>query len=367
LWDDDGKAYLVHAYAYSRAGIKNALRVRPMSPDGSRLLGEGEVAFNDPKRHPTMEGPKFLKKDDWYYILAPAGGVATGWQVALRSRHVYGPYEDKVVLEQGGTSINGPHQGALVDLPNGEWWFIHFQDVDVYGRIVHLQPVQWKDGWPLIGLDADGNGIGEPVLLSRKPVGNGESRPSTLQASDEFDSPKLGLQWQWQANHSDTWYSLTASKGRLRLFAQFAPEADLSKAPAVLQQKFPARTFAVETLMDFTPGQTGDEAGIAVTGRECASLAVRSAMQHRQFVSRMNGAETILGDAPLQPVKLRVDVNNVGQCFFSYDAGDGFVRLSEAFQALKGVWIGAKVGLYCLRPQNEMPAGYADFDYFRFE
>ncbi len=151
LWDDDGQAYLVHAYAYSLTGIKHRLRVCPMAPDGSKLLGEGKIVFDDPARHPTMEGPKFLKKDGFYYILAPAGGVSGGWQVALRSRNIYGPYEDKVVLEQGSTPVNGPHQGALVDTPSGEWWFLHFQDAGPYGRIVHMQPVRWQDEWPLDG------------------------------------------------------------------------------------------------------------------------------------------------------------------------------------------------------------------------
>ncbi len=101
FWDDDGQAYLVHAYARSRAGIKDRLRVRPMAPDASRLLGEGEIVFNDPARHPTLEGPKMYKRNGWYYIFAPAGGVTHGWQVALRSRRIYGPYEDRIVLAQG--------------------------------------------------------------------------------------------------------------------------------------------------------------------------------------------------------------------------------------------------------------------------
>jgi hypothetical protein len=107
LWDDDGQAYLVHAYAFSRSGLKHALRVRPMAPDGSRLLGAGHIVFHDPARQPIIEGPKFLKKDGWHYISAPAGGVETGWQVALRSRRIYGPYEDRIVLQQGGTPVNG--------------------------------------------------------------------------------------------------------------------------------------------------------------------------------------------------------------------------------------------------------------------
>ena len=203
LWDDDGSAYLVYAYAKSRAGIKDKLRVRPMAPDGSRLLGEGKIVFDEPERHPTIEGPKFLKRDGWYYILAPGGGVDTGWQVVLRSRHIYGPYEDCVVLEQGSTSVNGPHQGALVDTPGGEWWFLHFQDAGVYGRISHLQPVEWADGWPLIGRDYDGNGIGEPVPLWRKPDVGRDTRIAVPATSDAFTSERLGLQWQWSANHRE--------------------------------------------------------------------------------------------------------------------------------------------------------------------
>lgn len=127
LWDDDGKAYLVHAFAGSRSGIKSVLVVNRMSPDGTRLLDDGVVAFDGHDKHPTVEGPKFHKIGEYYYISAPAGGVATGWQLVLRSKNIYGPYEEKIVLAQGKTNINGPHQGALVDTPAGEWWFSIFR------------------------------------------------------------------------------------------------------------------------------------------------------------------------------------------------------------------------------------------------
>ena len=201
FWDEDGRAYLIHAYAGSRAGIKHLLRVRPMAPNGSRLLDEGRIVFHAPERHPTIEGPKLLKKDGWYYILAPAGGVSTGWQVALRSRHIDGPDQEKIVLEQGGTPINGPHQGALVDTPAGEWWFVHFQCADLYGRIAHLQPVRWQDGWPLMGEDRDHNGVGEPVLVRSKPKISLRVPRAVPATSDDFNGSTLGVQWQWQANH----------------------------------------------------------------------------------------------------------------------------------------------------------------------
>ncbi|HLP76575.1 MAG TPA: family 43 glycosylhydrolase, partial [Candidatus Paceibacterota bacterium] len=203
LWDDDGQAYLVHAYAGSRAGIKHRLRICPMHSDGSKLLGEGKIVFHEPEKHPTLEGPKFHKRDGWYYISAPAGGVETGWQVVMRSRDVFGPYEDRIVLGQGDTDINGPHQGALVDTADDGWWFLHFQDTGVYGRVLHLQPVRWEDGWPVVGNE------GQPVLRHAKPRIIPAQPPCVPETSDEFDRRQLGLQWQWNANHREGWYSLT--------------------------------------------------------------------------------------------------------------------------------------------------------------
>ncbi len=370
LWDDDGKAYLVHAYAGSRAGIKHRLRVAPMSPDGTRLIGEGKIVFHEPEKHPTLEGPKFLNRDGWYYILAPAGGVQEGWQTVLRSRNIFGPYEDKIVLHQGNTAINGPHQGALVETQNGEWWFLHFQDTGVYGRVVHLQPVEWRDGWPLMGAINGSDAPGEPVLRHRKPsVGNNQSRltsaatiPST---SDEFSSSRLGLQWQWHANHLEDWFSLTARTGWLRLYAH--PSAsELQSVPQLLLQKFPARTFTVETTLDLSGGRAGDEAGLIVTGRTHAAISLRKTEYGTQLVFR-NGEDRVFDETSSNIAMLRVTVREGGVCTFSHTGKDGgWIELPGTFQAQPGVWIGAKVGMYCAGGNSGAGGGFADFDHFRF-
>lgn len=360
LWDDDGRAYLVHAYAGSRAGIKHQLRVCPMAPDGSKLLGEGEIVFHQPKKHPTLEGPKFLKKDGWYYILAPAGGVETGWQIALRSRNIYGPYEDKIVLSQGRTEINGPHQGALVDTLDDAWWFLHFQDAGVYGRIIHLQPVRWEDGWPLMG------NAGEPVLHHAKPGGIATQMPSAAPAtSDEFDAPQLGLQWQWSANHKAEWYSLTSRPGWLRLFPQ--PASNLLNAQTnLLLQKFPARTFQVETELTLEVGQPGDESGVVVAGEKSVKLGLHHDGTNHWLVLRTDKTLEKLQRLSFPSVKLRVQVHAGGKCFFSYADKAGFVPVPQTFQATKGKWIGAKIGLYSIRQNVDSSTGHTDFDYFRF-
>lgn len=362
LWDDDGKAYLVHAYAHSRSGLKHKLRICPMAPDASRLLGEGQVVFDQPERQHTIEGPKFLKRDGWYYILAPAGGVATGWQTVLRSRNIFGPYEDRIVLEQGNTPVNGPHQGGLVATPDDEWWFLHFQDAGVYGRVVHLQPVEWQDGWPLMGRDGGGKRI--PVLHYRKPMTTSKTVAAIPQANDEFTSSKLGLQWQWYANHEDDWHSLVARPGWLRLLAQPASGNGLCQAPHLLLQKFPARAFEVETLMEFAPAQDGDEAGVAVTGNEAAALVLRANGQTNQIVFRNGGCEQLIGTLPAGGVKIRVGVSEGGLCTFKIVDSNGRQTVAGEFQACAGKWIGAKIGVFCSRLATE--GGTADFDYFRF-
>jgi beta-xylosidase len=369
FWDDDGQAYLVHAYSKSRAGIRDKLHVRPMAPDGSRILGEGKIVIDAP-HHPALEGPKIHKLNGWYYILAPGGGVPTGWQVALRSRDIYGPYEEKIVLEQGSTKINGPHQGALIDLPNGGWWFLHFQDAGPFGRITHLQPVKWQDEWPLMGVDYDGNGVGEPVATSRKPAVAVNSPVAVPQTSDEFDGPKLGLQWQWHANHEDSWCSLAARPGYLRLFPQPLPAGgDLGKAPNLLMQKFPARLFTTETALDFHPGKAGETAGLVVVGGGMhASLALTHASEGNQLLFQINGETYFKTAAPAGEVRLRIAVDETAKCTFCFASPNGqFTTLEKTFQAREGGWIGAKVGLFAMDAgSGGAQTGHVDFSYFRF-
>ena len=217
FWDADGSAYLVNAMAASRCGSKSMLFLNRMTADGTRLLGDPVIVFDGHVKHPTIEGPKLYKRNGYYYIFAPAGGVETGWQLVLRAKNIYGPYEEKITLQQGKTPVNGPHQGGWVDTPAGESWFLHFQDQAAYGRVVHLQPMKWVNDWPQMGIDQDGDGIGEPVLSHRKP-NVGQTFPMvTPPDTDEFNGNRIGLQWQWQANPGQNWAFPTSSYGILRL------------------------------------------------------------------------------------------------------------------------------------------------------
>jgi len=369
LWDDDGHVYLVHAWAASRANINNVLTVLRLSPDGTRVVEDLGVVIDGGKvpmpGFRTLEGPKFYKRNGWYYIFAPAGGVAEGWQSVFRARNPRGPYEHRVVLAQGRSPVNGPHQGALVDTPSGEWWFLHFQDKDAYGRIVHLQPVQWVDDWPLMGTGvATGAVKGEPVLVHRKP--SLPTQPIAVPATtDEFDSPVLGLQWQWQANPQPDWLSLTARPGALRLFAQPEPKpGNLYDAPNLLMQKFPAPEFTATALLAASTGdaQTGlivfgyDYAWIGLRGGRLVQVTVKTAAD-KPAVTEKVAADKITG-----PVHLRVEVGAGARCRFSYSLdGRTFTPLGDDFTATVGRWVGAKVGLLAAGPGGAS----ADYEFFR--
>jgi beta-xylosidase len=379
LWDDDGRVYLVHSYAGSRAGIKSVIVVKALSDDGTKVLGTGKIVYDGHDLDPTIEGPKLHKRNGFYYIFAPAGGVATGWQTVLRSRNIYGPYERKVVMDQGATTINGPHQGAWVDTQTGEDWFIHFQDKEVYGRVVHLQPMKWVNDWPVIGIDKDNDGKGEPVLKYKKP-NVGKTYPIVTPAeSDEFDGSELGLQWQWQANPKATWLFITAS-GTLRLYSQKIADGakNLWDVPNLLMQKFPAEEFMVTTKLTFKPNPKleNEKTGLVIMGRSYATLSLKSKADGVYLVynkcSRADKGnpeeERAIAKLSSNDIQLRVKVSKQGICLFSYSAdGKTFTDIAETFQAEAGQWIGAKVGLFCTRHDQTNDSGYVDVYWFRIE
>jgi beta-xylosidase len=386
FWDDDGRLYLIHGWAKSRAGIANLLTLRQLSSDGTRMLDEGKVII-DGNQIPgwnTLEGPKLYKRNGYYYVFAPSGGVAIGYQAVFRARNIYGPYEHRIVLAQGRTSVNGPHQGAWVDTPSGEDWFLHFQDCGPFGRVVHLEPMVWRDDWPAIGTSTGGTGPGEPVLLQRKP-NIGRSWPITVpQTSDEFDSRALALQWQWNANPRAAWFSLSARPGFLRLYSVPAPatrndgspaEANVYDAPNILLQKFPAPAFTVTTAMDFLPAKAGETAGLVVYGYHYAVLGLRCTPLGKRLVLLVNNNANEPGtqeheeagiDVGKSTVILRVSVDSKAVCRFFYSLDQtAFQPIGGSFQAFADRWVGARVGLFATSGAAANMTGHADFDWFR--
>lgn len=379
LWDDDGNVYLVHAWAASRVNVNALLTVHKMNKEGTKVIDEGKHVFDGHDAHPTLEGPKFYKRNGYYYIFSPAGGVATGWQLILRSKNIYGPYEEKIVLAQGNTDINGPHQGGWVETQTGESWFIHFQDKEAYGRIVHLQPVNWINDWPIMGIDKDGDGIGAPVSKFKKPNVGSTFPIATPAESDEFNTDTLGLQWQWHANPHVVWSVLMPGKDYLRLFALPRPENFVNQwdTPHLLLQKFPAPDFTATTKVTLETTDTAQTAGLIIMGRNYSSLnftKVTDGFALTQIICNQadkGNPETVTASKPIKgkTIYLRVHVASPdATCTFYYSTdGKNFTSIGQTFTAAAGGWIGAKVGIFCSKNARSERGGYADFDWFRIE
>ncbi len=378
LRDSDGKVYMAVAWAGSRAGVNSLITVYQLNKAGDSVIDAGKHVYDGHGIDPTIEGPKLYKLNGYYYIFAPAGGVKTGWQLVLRSKNIFGPYERKVVMDQGNSVINGPHQGAMVTVGNS-YWFLHFQDQGAYGRVVHLQPMKWVNNWPVIGTDEDGDGKGTPVLSYKKPISLA-ARHNPAE-SDEFNSSSMGLPWQWHANPQITWSAQIAGSGILRLFA--APtDANVNfwNLPNLYLQKFPAESFTATAKLkagfDADNG-VGKRGGFIVMGDDYAHVSlVRTASGYAlQFASCLNAkkntAEQLQEPIPVPSDSVWIRLTVVGPaalCKFTYSIdGVNYMGIGNAFNAKPDIWIGAKMGLYCTGKPGTKNGGYIDVDWFRVE
>lgn len=390
LWDDDGRVYLAHAWAGSRAKFNSVLTVCEMNKEGTAVISDPVLVFdgNDGVNH-TIEGAKFYKRNGFYYLFAPAGGVVSGWQLVMRSKDVYGPYEARIVMAQGKTDINGPHQGGWVDTPAGESWFLHFQDKGAYGRVLHLNPMKWVNDWPVIGVDKDGDGCGDPVSRYRKPKTDKTYPIETPVESDEFDTRKLGLQWEWHANYQDV-FGFTTNMGYARIYGhELSPHfKNFWEVPNLLMQKFPAEEFTATAKLKVSAKDDGQLSGLIIMGWDYSWIGVEK--QGEKFLlkqavckdAEQGNLEQVSTLAVLEPsrkfeaglfpnyereIYIRVHVDKGAYCRFSYSLdGKKFTEAGTLFKARQGKWIGAKVGMFSVTPHGK-ERGWLDVDWFRVE
>lgn len=388
LWDDDGRCYLVNGWANSRSRFASVLTVRELNAEGTKPISEPVIVFDgNGTENRTCEGPKFYKRDGWYWIMCPAGGVPTGFQLAMRAKTPYGPYEAKKVLAQGKTAVNGPHQGGWVHTAMGEDWFLHFQDKECYGRVVHLQPVTWKDNWPVMGVDKDGDYCGEPVVTYRKPKTRGGWKMVNPVETDEFSSNRMGLQWQWQANYNQV-FGMPTAFGTFRVYnhKHRTDAVNLFDVPNMLLQKTPADNFTATTKIRLTSKADNQMGGLIMMGLDYSALVAKRVGDEfvlQQLVCHAadkNKPETATTIATLQPTEkdvidykpgihldiyLRMVVAD-GKCKFYYSLdGRKFRAAGEEFKMREGKWIGAKIGLVSVEPDGNTDRGWVEADWFR--
>lgn len=391
LWDDAaGRVYLVHAWAASRAHINSVLCMTELSADGKRAISQPRLVYDgtyDRQRlgnhgsemtlvNHTVEGPKLYQRDGWYYIFAPAGGVAQGWQLALRSHNIYGPYESRVVLAQGRTDVNGPHQGAWIEGKEGHDWFLHFQEKQPYGRILHLQPLHWRNAWPVIG---DG---GEPATSVASTL---------LEREDEGEAwrTKEMSPFQWHANYEPL-FGFASELGFQRIYShqQAVQEPNLWTVPNLWTQAIPEESFTATAELNIVSKDEANRSGLLIMGWDYCLYGLRQRGEQFELFqtvchdAEQGSAETTAVLATLKPTRvvptgnttntecrvwLRIRVAAGGLCHFSYSLdGKKYIEKGQPFQAREGKWVGARIGL-CSVTLDGTQRGWVDCHAFRFE
>ncbi len=374
FWDDDEKqAYLICNWGRESKNSKKGLheqRLFKMSWDGRKLLDKGKVIYEGPR----SEAAKIMKINGMYYIATidwfATDGKPDRKQIILRSKDIYGPYERRIVMERGNGFDRSACQGSLLEAPNGSWWFIHqlvqncpnpFQ-----GRPQCLEPVTWKDGWPIIGRDIDGDGIGEPVWSANKPV---TGHPITApQTDDEFLSDKPGPQWEWNHNPRHGRWTLTERPGWLRLKASVpVGKGDFWGACNTISQRIMGTgKGTVTTKLDLSGMKIGQQAGFVRFSSIYNMLGVHiNSSGIRQLIFNANG-KVIRGPAIKTDTLWIRTVNDGDQARFAFSTdGGSFARFGPEFKIKFGNWCGDRLGFYCWN--DKVDAGWIDIDWFHYE
>lgn len=354
FFDDNGKIYVAHGY--STISITE-LDTNFLAKSNDALVFTGDI-------RPGLEGTHVYKINGYYYLYCTYGG-GDGFQVALRSKNIYGPYEEKIVIRDNGNLGTGLHQGALIETQTGEWWSIIFQDGGAFGRFPTLQPVTWQDNWPMVGVNGKG------VITYKKP-NVGKVYPITiLPTSDEFDSNKLGMQWGWNHNPDSTKWSLTQNPGYLRL-STAKVASNLRDARNTLTQRiFAYYSKSVATTatvkIDVDNMQDGDVAGLAVFQNPYALIGVKK-MDGLKYVVMVNNDKSIDSTAMnASTVYLRTYANyGTSKASFAYSLDNqSFTMLGNelSMQFNLSIFTGNK---FCLFNCATIAAGgFVDFDWFR--
>ncbi|MHC4178037.1 MAG: glycoside hydrolase family 43 protein [Planctomycetota bacterium] len=382
-WDDAARqAYLVCNFGRGPGG--NQIKLFRMSWDGRALLDKGTVIH----RGPGAEAAKIYRIDGrWYIFLAqwfrpdprrPTDEASSGdrKQLVLRSKtdSIYGPYEVKVVYERGNGVIRSCSQGALMKAPDGSWWYTHqlIQNIPApfQGRPQMLQPVKWIDGWPMIGKDVDGDGIGEPILHHPKPIlGHPIAAPPT---DDEFDAATRGPQWEWNHNPRDTRCSLTERPGWLRLKASapVKPGGFWGACNTISQRLMGTGKGRAEAKFDLVGMKPGQRAGFVRFGGVYHLLGVQvDGDGTRRLFFDANGTRTAGPVINGETLWIRT-TNDGDRARFAWSSDGGtFHRLGPTFTIKFGMWTGDRLGFFCWNEKTDDPAvaGHVDVDWFRYD
>ncbi len=362
FFDDNGKVYVVHG--------QHTLYITELNADAKSVKGKSVKIWDKGFVNSTtlgggfgLEGSHMYKINGKYYITCPAGGTQ-GWQICLRSDNIYGPYEHKLIMDDDSSYPgNGLHQGGMVQLKNGDWWFIIMQDRGPIGRVPCLVPVTWTDGWPMLGSN------GKDAITYFKPKVDGKHKIQVPDTSDHFDDRKLGLQWQWNHNPDNEQWSLTERPGFMRLKALLAPQ--LLEARNTLTQRVQGPSSEGSVEIHLQGLKDGNVAGFGIFQKPYAFVGVVQDGTKRQLVQCINGKIAEVLDPDFKHDKLwvraRVTDREFKATFFYSTDGIHYTPVKQALTMGLGFsWTANRYALFNYTTKTEGIGGYADFNWFCF-
>jgi len=351
-----------------------------MAWDGCKLLQSKKEGITASKNM-RGESAKLYKFDGMYYEMNTyAHGPNAREQVINRANRMEGPWEGRVILENGNGTDRCPSQGTLLKLNDGSWWFIHQlargkPEERYNGRPQFLEPVVWTNGWPQVGVDTDGNGIGEVVWEHKKPIaGFSITAPAT---DDDFSQPKLGLQWMWHFNPRMDRWSLTERSGFLRLKAcvpvKGGDRESLKDLPNVLGQRLLGHHGNVMTVkFDFSGMVNGQEGGLHISAGDNNIIGVKKNDATGKLnlffkTNSKNHQQMVVTQGPVitrADVWLQAKVEN-GLATFGYSLdGKQFNQLGDEVCLLFAGFTPNLVGFYTMNSEEN---GYMDVDWFKYD
>ncbi|MBK5720333.1 family 43 glycosylhydrolase [Dysgonomonas sp. Marseille-P4677] len=273
FFDEDGKIYIAH-------GISK-LRITELDQE-FKFIKEESVFTGTAKE--GLEGAHLYKINGYYYIYATYGGFPS-YQTALRSKNIFGPYEEKILLDDDNI-----HQGALVETQTGEWWTVLFYDKLPYGRLPNLQPIKWADNWPEIGVKVDG--VNKGVKTYQKPNVGRDYPIRILPTNDNFRDYKLGLQWGWNHNADGSKWSLTERPGFLRMKTAKVTNEFIDAKNTLTQRIFGYHSDEIDSYgtikMHIQNMQEGDVAGLGIFQKPDALIGVKYESGERKLFIKNN-------------------------------------------------------------------------------
>ena len=351
IWIKD-KTYLVFAFIKSRIGFNSKLGLIEVDEKLTKVKEPYQIIFDGTISHPTIEGPKCYQFKDEIMILAPAGGVENGYQLALRSKSIFGPFEEKIILKGFDDTINGPHQGALVEYKKDQFVFYHFQDVEGLGRILHLEPVTWIDGWPICGTPRENTGAPvkeHEMFLKEYPYPKGRFY---------FDDNQFPMEYQYPCNPPKN--SFVKRNRMIWLNALYQNTYQKEKIKNCVSIKIPSKDFIMTTAIDLKKMKKGDEVGLLIMGNPYIYISIR--LSKYDHVFKLNLPENNRYYEFKDLIKIKIAVKDLWAQIYIQDH-----RLGIPFLLNKGNWVGNHIGFYAISHKKHKIPGKLGIIFARFD